>query len=86
MLILSFSVDLVETLVDFGADSLGFCDRVSSLFAHDTRYFLQEQFILAFYLYLAHLFDHLSLAVVDDYCLRVLHKFGIYRFHLFQIG
>lgn len=83
---LSLSEDIIETLVGFDIDMLGFGNRVGSSFAHDGGYFLQEQSILALNFYLPHLLDHLSFAVIDDDSGLVLHEFRVHGFHLFEVA
>lgn len=82
---LAFAVDLVETLVDLCAYIFGLRHRIRPFLAHHARYLLQEHFVLTLDLDLPHLADHLLLAPVYHYRLRVVHQLRCNRLYLTQI-
>ena len=79
MLHLFFSEDLIQAFVDFSPITFSFVDRIVTLFIHNTRYFLKQQFILPLDLSLSTLFNHLSFTIIDNDSLRMLHQFGSNR-------
>jgi len=82
---LPFPEDVVEAFVDFGTDVLSFCDRIGSFCAHNAGYFLQKQFVFAFYFHFSELLDHFPFAMVDDYGFCVFHEFGVDGFDFFEV-
>lgn len=86
LLELSFAIELVETIVDFGPDVPRLGHRVWTFLAHHTRNLLQEHLVFPLYFDIPHLFDHVAFALVYHNRLSVVHQLRSDGFDLSHVS